>query len=137
MNILRLTIHPAGPDRFDARLPDGRLLLSACHDPLTDAATLLAEMGIDPAVQILIRHAGATFDAMRGTIGALAGKTIKEGGGGPRYHPRRMGSPTCATSPPLGVSDVAGMIVPDDGSFKPARAKTRVATSPAPPQVES
>jgi len=136
MMTLRLTIHPAGPDRFDARLPDGRLLLAACHDPLTDAATLLAEMGIDPSVRLLIRHAGAAFDAMRGSIGALAGKTLREGASGPEYHQLRKGSRTPAYRPPAAVSDLAGMVVPDDGSFTPARVSPRSAPTPMPSKAK-
>jgi hypothetical protein len=62
--------------KFEARL-NGRLLCIS-HQPLLDAARILAGEGADPATRITMRHEAAAYDALRSTVGVAAGLTVRE-----------------------------------------------------------
>jgi hypothetical protein len=82
-DMLRVILHPAF-NCHGARLHgkfvvtlDGRQLCIS-RQPLLDAARVLLTEGVDPATEIVTRHIGAAFDAMRSTVGAAAKWTVRE-----------------------------------------------------------
>lgn len=64
-------------DRFDAILPDGRILVRS-RQPLFDGARKLAALGYDPETLIEARHRHSPIVAMRSTIGEAAKWVIEE-----------------------------------------------------------
>ena len=82
------------PGRYDARLDDGRVLVTASKQPFVDAARRLIDFGYDPTTVLVMRHAGSDTDALIGRIGAAAKLRVKEGRGRPRFvafdPPRRV-----------------------------------------------
>lgn len=75
-----------------------RLLVAGTRMPLLDSARELIRLGADPdAIAIVVmRHAGAGHDALRGRFGTAAGLTVDEDRG--RSRPVRGGD----TAPPMG-----------------------------------
>jgi hypothetical protein len=55
-----------------------RLLVAGTRMPLLDAARELARLGYSDDVILIMRHAGASHDAMQGRLGAAAGLTVDE-----------------------------------------------------------
>jgi hypothetical protein len=53
-----------------------RLVVARSIQPLLDAARVLFSDGIDPAVELIMRHAGTTHDALRSTVGLAAQLTV-------------------------------------------------------------
>jgi hypothetical protein len=62
--------------RFEARL-NGRLICTSSQ-PLLDGARVLLAEGLDPASPIAMRHEGASYDALRSTVGTAAKLTVRE-----------------------------------------------------------
>ena len=76
-----LIVTPAGRSTnrgplFHARHGD-RLLVTSHQPFLASARTRLAE-GLDPATELILRHAGSTTDALRATVSAAARLTVLE-----------------------------------------------------------
>ena len=93
---------------FDARV-DG-VLICTSETPFFDAARALLKDGTaDPSDMLVMRHAGAHHDALRGKVGAAAGLRIEETGFGPRrrrYAPRpTVEGPPRIEPEPLGVPE--------------------------------
>ena len=63
--------------RYDAVLPDGRVLARS-RQPLFAAARTLLSEGFAPETAITARHAGSEIVAMRSTVGEAAQWTVKE-----------------------------------------------------------
>jgi hypothetical protein len=78
MTVLVLIVTPVGQGQFAARLGD-RIVVERTRQPLLDGARVLLGEGYDPDTPIVLRHAGRNDDALRSTIGAAAGLTVKEG----------------------------------------------------------
>jgi hypothetical protein len=57
---------------------DGRFLVKRSTTPLCDAARALLAEGVDPATKIVMRHANSPDDALRSTVGVVAGLTVKD-----------------------------------------------------------
>jgi hypothetical protein len=78
---------------------------------MLDAARVLLAEGVDPATPIAMRHAGANHDALRSTVGAAAGLTVKDGSTGRpgfrKHHAQDGAAGVAAVSPmrlePAGV----------------------------------
>jgi hypothetical protein len=70
---------------FRAQL-DGRVLVASSRTPFFDAARVLLAEGVEPAIQIVMRHVGSATDALTGTVGGAAKLTVE---GGDRLHFRR------------------------------------------------
>lgn len=89
-------------DRFDAIMPDGRILVRS-RQPLFDGARKLAALGYDPDILIEARYRHSPIVAMRSTIGEAAKWTIKERDSGglrkERWQPF-MGRPSSPGGPP-------------------------------------
>ena len=64
-------------DRFDAIMPDGRVLVRS-RQPLFDGARVLLAEGVPPETCIAVRHRGSTIVAMRRRLGDAAKWTIEE-----------------------------------------------------------
>jgi hypothetical protein len=56
---------------------DGRQLCIS-REPLLAAARVLIKEGVPPETPVVTRHAGAGFDAMTSTVGAVAMWTVRE-----------------------------------------------------------
>jgi hypothetical protein len=63
--------------RFRARLGD-RIIVESSRQPFFDAARALITEGCDPAVMLIMRHAGAATDALIAKVGVAARLTIRE-----------------------------------------------------------
>jgi hypothetical protein len=72
--------------RFRARLGD-RIIVESSRQPFFDAARALITEGCDPAVMLIMRHAGAATDALIAKVGVAARLTIREDRGGPEFVP--------------------------------------------------
>jgi hypothetical protein len=72
------------PGRFEARLADGKLLCASTRQPLLDGARELLKHGVDPKVQVVMRHYNSTVDALKSTVGAAAKLTVDDHGS-PRF----------------------------------------------------
>ncbi len=62
---------------FDGAV-DGLAIVTRTTQPLMDAARVLLGDGTAPATPLALRHAGSAADALRSTVGAAAGLTIKD-----------------------------------------------------------
>lgn len=84
--------HAKHPNAFDARLAGSDAVVCVSETPLLDAArALLAQGKANPDDMLVMRHAGSSVDALRGTVGVAAGLRIEETGWGPKlrkYKPR-------------------------------------------------
>jgi hypothetical protein len=81
-----------------------RPLVAGTRTPLLDVARELIRLGADPDTVLVMRHAGAGHDALRGRLGTAAGLTVEEcSDGRPRFRPYRPrlseGSPPMRASP--------------------------------------
>jgi hypothetical protein len=72
---------------YEARLGDGRVLVTASKQPFVDSARRLIELGYDPATVLVMRHAGSDTDCLTAQIGAAAKLRVKEDRNGPRFVP--------------------------------------------------
>ena len=73
------------PGRYDARLEDGRVLVTASKQPFVDAARRLIGLGYDPTTVLVMRHAGSDTDCLTAQIGVAAKLRVKEDRNGPRF----------------------------------------------------
>lgn len=85
------------PGRYEARLDDGRVLVSASTQPFLDAARKLIDIGLDPAALLAMRWLGSEIDCLTARIGVAAKLTVDEHNG-TRFAkwkalPRSAGSP--------------------------------------------
>jgi hypothetical protein len=55
-----------------------RLLVAGTRTPLLDCARELIRLGADPDAIVVMRHAGASHDALRARLGTAAGLTVDE-----------------------------------------------------------
>jgi hypothetical protein len=71
---LTITVTPTAKrsGRYDARLGDGRVLVTASKQPFVDAARRLIELGYEPTTVLVMRHAGSDNDCLTAQIGAAA-----------------------------------------------------------------
>jgi hypothetical protein len=72
-----------------------RLFVAGTRMPLLDSARKLIRLGADPDAIVVMRHAGAGHDALRGRFGIAAGLTVDEDRC--RFRPVRGGD----TAPPM------------------------------------
>ena len=115
--------HGARHGKFVVTL-DGRQLCVSLQ-PLLDAARVLINEGVDPAMPIATRHAGAGFDAMTSTVGAAARWTVRETKTeGPRFV-RWKGFSRGDVQPPMRFSE---RLVPDPVFDAELRDADRVLT---------
>ena len=63
--------------RYDAVLPDGRVLVRS-RQPLFDGARKLLAEGVAPDTALTTRHQGSAIIAMHSTVGEAAKWTIQE-----------------------------------------------------------
>ena len=91
---------------FDATLD--RTVARSSSTPLCDAARVLLAEGGDPATQIVMRHAGKDYDALRTTIGTAARLTVSDRKGPPAFGPWKP-RPLAAVEPPMRDSEVAAV----------------------------
>lgn len=96
--MIHITVAPAGPERFAARLSDGREL-GVFRTPLFSSARALLAEGVPEESPIAMLHQGQTAASLTSTVGVAAGLAVKESAsGGPRlgtYQPfdrSRLGS---------------------------------------------
>ena len=96
---LTITVTPTAKrsGRYDARLSDGRVLVTASKQPFVDAARRLIDIGYDPATVLVMRHPGSDTDCLTAQIGVAAKLRVKEDRNGPRFvlwepFPRRVGA---------------------------------------------
>jgi hypothetical protein len=75
------------PGRYDARLGDGRVLVTASKQPFVDAARRLIGLGYEPTTVLVMRHAGSDTDCLTAQIGVAAKLRVKEDRGRPRFIP--------------------------------------------------
>jgi hypothetical protein len=82
---MQLTIITASPPRrapmataVRYSMRRGRVIVTRSTTPMLDAARALLAEGMDPATQLVMRHAGAKHDAMRSTVGAATGLTVSD-----------------------------------------------------------
>jgi hypothetical protein len=98
--MIELTVLPAGPGRFEARL-DNRVLAKS-RTPFCDAARQLLDLGYDRDDVVTMRHAGSGTVALRAKVGVAARLTVSEE---PRPAFRRhvewMTSPSAAGASPV------------------------------------
>jgi hypothetical protein len=66
------------PGRYDARLGDGRVVVTASKQPFVDAARRLIDLGYEPTTVLVMRHAGSDTDCLTAQIGAAAKLRVKE-----------------------------------------------------------
>ncbi len=86
---------------FDGAV-DGRPVATRSTQPLLDDCRALLAGGVDPATQVVVRHAGSTADALRSTVGAAARLTVYD---------NRLGKPVFAAwkdRPAMGGESTAG-----------------------------
>jgi hypothetical protein len=74
---------------FRARLGD-RIIVESSKQPFFDAARVLMAEGCDPAITLIMWHAGAATDALTAKVGAAARLTIREDRGAPEFVPYRQ-----------------------------------------------
>jgi hypothetical protein len=76
---LTITVTPTAKrsGRYDARLGDGRVLVTASKQPFVDAARRLIELGYEPTTVLVMRHAGSD-NCLTAQIGAAAKLRVKE-----------------------------------------------------------
>jgi hypothetical protein len=91
---------------------DGRLVIARSTQPLLDACRILIFKGIDPAAQVVMRHAGSATDALITTVGATAALTVEEGDGVPRFRPWKPFS-RWDGQPEIARSDRAAAVTPE------------------------
>lgn len=84
---------------FDCHI-EGRYLCSS-PAPFIDGCRQLLARGYDPTACVVMRHAGSDDDALRGSLGRVAGVEI--GGHGVGFRPRAER----ATASPMRVSGLA------------------------------
>ena len=104
---------PDRPGYFIATLSGARLCVS--REPLLAAARELIQRGALADTTLVMRHAGADYDALRGPLGALARLTVDEDGGGtgtPKFR-RWRADQTMDQRPPMRFS---GRGLPDIGA---------------------
>ena len=63
---------------YEARLGDGRVLVTASKQPFVDAARRLIDLGYVPTTVLVMRHAGSDTDCLTAQIGAAAKLRVKE-----------------------------------------------------------
>ena len=73
------------PGHYDARLGDGRVLVTASKQPFVDAARRLIDLGYEPTTVLVMRHAGSDTDCLTAQIGAAAKLRVKEDRGRLRF----------------------------------------------------
>jgi len=86
---LTITVTPTAKrsGRYNARLGDGRVLVTASKQPFVDAARRLLDLGHDPTTVLVMRHAGSDTDCLTAQIGVAAKLRVKEDRGRPRFVP--------------------------------------------------
>ena len=77
---ITVTPLPKRPGVFRACTLGAPLVVS--RQPLLDGARELLRRGASPDATLILRHAGADYDALRSTIGTAAKLTVDEDGGG-------------------------------------------------------
>lgn len=81
---------------FAAHLADrGDVIVRSSRQPFLDATRRLIDLGYDPSMVLIMRHAGSDIDSLRVPIGVAAKLSVKEGRGKPRFvkwepFPRRV-----------------------------------------------
>jgi hypothetical protein len=73
-----------GREKFDA-LFNGKRIVQAGSQPISDAARILHRLGHDDDVLLVARHHGADHDAIRGPLGVWRHLRVREDRGGPRF----------------------------------------------------
>jgi hypothetical protein len=104
---------------FDARIGD-RVIVERTSQPLLDACRVLITEGVDAKARVVMRHEGATADALRARVGVAGGLTVTEQNDGkapPRFktwrpHPR-AGISSPASSPIAPNENLVGDIGSD------------------------
>ncbi|MGO4334919.1 hypothetical protein AB4037_08390 [Labrys sp. KB_33_2] len=97
---------PAKAGRFHASI-SGRHV-GTFRTPLLSAARALLRDGVDPSTAITLLHSGATFDALRSTVGVAAKLTVKEDDAGrqlPHFVPYRAFAGHAVSAQPRRPSD--------------------------------
>src|SRR5262245_46309244 len=83
---LEIVLKPRGRGRFDA-LFQGRKIVSARVQAITDAARVLHRAGYPDAALLIVRHHGADHDAISGPLGVWRKVRVREDRGPPRHVP--------------------------------------------------
>jgi hypothetical protein len=86
-NAFMITVRPTAtrPERYEARLGDGCLLVSGSRQPFLSAARRLIGLSYDPTTVLVMRHAGSDTDCLTAQIGAAAKLSVREDRRGPRF----------------------------------------------------
>jgi hypothetical protein len=103
---LIITITPTGTagDRYEARIDNGRLLVSSSRQPFLDGCRQLIRLGFDADEVAELRHRGSSVTSLRARIGDGAKQTVAERDrGGPYFEPWKA-RPSSAVTPPAAKS---------------------------------
>jgi hypothetical protein len=122
---LVIVVEPVGHrGRFRGRL-DGRVVVASSRTPFCDSARALIAEGVDPAIRIVMRHAGSATDALTATVGVAAPLTVEDSDHSPRFRkwrpllkapPRWEGAPGIAPNDAAATTLAGGSGEPGDGS---------------------
>ncbi len=94
---------------FDGKV-DGRCIVERSTTPFCDAARVLLAEGVRPEAKLVMRHADSLADALRSTVGAAAGLTVRQDNGPPGF--TRYRAPDFRTVPsPVRETDPAAVQV--------------------------
>jgi hypothetical protein len=106
---------------FDGKV-EGRFVVERSTTPLCDAARVLLAEGIKPDTVLVMRHAGSIADALRSTVGAAAGLTVRQDNGPPGF--TRYRAPDFRTeTPPMRQNESPATRVPDAPQSIPEAAE--------------
>jgi hypothetical protein len=87
------------PGRYEARLDDGTVLVTASRQPFLDVARKLIDLGRDPAAVLTMRWRGSEIDCLIAPIGVAAKLTVDEHNG--TRFAKWKALPRSAVSPPV------------------------------------
>ena len=100
---------------FDSKVGD-RCLVKRSATPFCDAARVLLAEGIKPETVFVMRHANSASDAMRSTVGAAAGLSVADDGGGKpvfrNWKPYDAASAVAVPPPPMRKIESPATLVP-------------------------